>query len=145
MSRNCSLESYHFLEDVWRLLFQNGLRSNLRASKFQKFPRGACPQTPPQCYMLMKLCILACTHPCNPRSENPGYGPAWSHIMAYNSKHVYTQPCTHTHTHTHTHICTHKHTSTHTRNLGTCWSRGQKSNIINTAVYLSFHSCTICK
>ena len=35
---------------------QNGLRSNLRASNFSKFPGGACPQTP------LVLHAYACIH-----------------------------------------------------------------------------------
>ena len=49
---------------------------NLRASKFQKVTGGACPQTPPNFACLWRYaCILACRHPYNPPSENPGYGP----------------------------------------------------------------------
>ena len=60
----------------------NGLRSNLRA--FLKFPRGACPQTPPIPLLPLRplhththtLVLNSIKHPCNPPSENPGYRPA---------------------------------------------------------------------
>ena len=57
-------------ELVW-LCFcpKNGLRSNLRASNFQTFPGGAWPLTP------LILYAYEITHPCNPPSRNPGYGP----------------------------------------------------------------------
>ena len=43
-------------------------RSTLRASDFQTFPGGACPQTP----------LVQIRHLCNPPSKNPGYSPAQS-------------------------------------------------------------------
>ena len=36
------------------LLAQNGLRSNIRASNFKKFPGGACPKTP----LVLHTCLF---------------------------------------------------------------------------------------
>ena len=59
------------------LLSQNALRSNLRASNFQKFPGGACPSLP-------HLCMRTCTSDTNvtPRSDNPGCAD----LQIYSSK-----------------------------------------------------------
>ena len=52
------------------VLSQNGLRSTLRASDFQKFPGGACPQTP-----LVLHAYAQITQTCKPPSKSPGYWP----------------------------------------------------------------------
>ena len=54
-----------------------GLRSNLRASNFQTFPGGACPQTP---LVLHAYSIHTDTH-LIPPSKNPGYGPGMNVII----------------------------------------------------------------
>ena len=53
---------------------KNGLRSNLSASKFQKFSEGACPQTP-----LTVACL--CTHYKPDYSKPGGYGPVLLFII----------------------------------------------------------------
>ena len=52
------------------LLSQNGLRSNLRASNLEKFPKGQWSQT-----ALILHALLNAGHLSNPSSDNPGYGP----------------------------------------------------------------------
>ena len=52
---------------VCLLLFENGLRSNLRASNL-KFPGGSCTYS----YMLMQAYIPV-RHTCNPHSESSGH------------------------------------------------------------------------
>ena len=55
------------------LLSQNGLRSNSRASNFLG---EHAPTPPPSLAFLCMHTYTHTTHPCNPFSTNPGYGPA---------------------------------------------------------------------
>ena len=64
------------------LLSQNGLRSTLRASDFQKFPGGTCPHTP-----LVLHAYAQITQTCKPPSKSPGYWPG-----LYSSLASQTQP-----------------------------------------------------
>ena len=59
----------------FRTLPQNGMRCDLRASKYQKFPGRACPQTP---LLLLAYTRTRVFHALKKKTfcENPGYGPA---------------------------------------------------------------------
>ncbi len=61
---------------------QNRIRSDLRRPEIQKFPGGACPQTPPACALCARVClpctVLSLHYPAGPVQmsfRRPAVGP----------------------------------------------------------------------